>query len=108
MALPHSRPPFLQIILTPGVSTMSQKSSRQIRRSAHLLEACGYQCSPVRLGPFNLMGITPIDVILVQVRNTEDRWPPFPSEVDQMQHYTVPGNVKKIVHRWSTDHMRHR
>jgi hypothetical protein len=91
-----------QIIPPPlGVPPMNQKLARQIHRSVRLLEACGYECSPVQLGTFNVLAVSPIDLAVVQVRNPAARWPPFPREVAEMQQYTVPGNVKKIVHRWS-------
>ena len=80
---------------------MNPKLRRQIHRSIRLLESVGYRCSPVQFGAFNILAVSPVDLLLVQVRNPDDRWPPFPREVAEMQQYTVPGNVKKIVHRWS-------
>lgn len=75
------------------------KGTRNEHRSMDILEAAGYLCtrSAASLGAFDLVGIGPTDVVLVQVKSTE--WPRA-AEMESLRSVPVPANCKKLIHRW--------
>jgi hypothetical protein len=81
------------------------KGSRNERRSRALLERAGYRVtrSGGSLGVWDLIGIGPADVVLVQVKTTR---PPSPTERVALTAFPVPQGTRKLVHRWR-DRQRH-
>lgn len=75
------------------------KGSRNERRSIRLLEAMGYACTraAASLGVFDLIAISPVDILLVQVKSNQ--WPRA-EEMEQIKLFRAPPNTKKLVHRW--------
>lgn len=75
------------------------KGSRNERRSRALLEAAGYQVtrSGGSLGAFDLVGIGPSDVVLVQVKSNRQ---PGPRERHTLAAIPCPANARKLVHVW--------
>jgi Holliday junction resolvase len=75
------------------------KGTRREHRSRVLLEAAGYEC--VRAagshGPFDLVGFSRTDVVLVQVKSRD--WPGS-VEMEALQLFAVPPNARKLIHRW--------
>ncbi len=74
-----------------------QKLSRQIRRSMEVLAASGYQCSPVRLGPWHIVAVSSTDFALLYV--SED-WPVKPWVQDELRRFPAPANCKRMIHYW--------
>ncbi|NOT62791.1 MAG: hypothetical protein HOP19_21490 [Acidobacteria bacterium] len=64
-----------------------------------LLEAAGYRCmkAGASLGVFDVIGIGAADVVCVQVKS--NAWPRS-VEMDALEAFAVPPNVRKVVHRW--------
>lgn len=65
-----------------------------------LLERQGYRCTraAASLGEWDIVGVGPIDVVLVQVKCT--RWPGS-VEMATLEAFVVPAvGVRKLVHRW--------
>lgn len=64
-----------------------------------VLEAAGYQTlrSAGSHGPFDVIGISRTDILLVQVKC--NRWP-NPAELEGIREYPCPANTRKIIHRW--------
>lgn len=75
------------------------KGSRNELRTMKLLEESGYVCTKAggSLGAWDLCGIGPVDVVLVQVKS--NRWPPK-QEMETMRKFVIPPNVRKLVVRW--------
>jgi hypothetical protein len=75
------------------------KGSRNERRSIALLEASGYCCmkAGASLGVFDVIGIGPEDILLVQVKS--NRWP-LEREMAALGEFQAPANARKLVHRW--------
>lgn len=76
-----------------------RKGSRNEHRTIQLLEAAGYSCTraAASLGVFDVVGIGPTDVVLVQVKSNE--WPRA-EEMEQLRDFRCPPNTKKLIHRW--------
>jgi Holliday junction resolvase len=81
-----------------------QKGNRQEHRTMKLLETAGYQCTRAAgsLGAWDVIGIGPTDVVLVQVKSNE--WPRS-AEMETLRSFSVPPNTKRLIHRWR-DRMR--
>jgi len=64
-----------------------------------ILEAAGYHCtrSAASLGAFDIIGIGPSDMVLVQVKTRD--WPGS-VEMECLEAFPVPQNARKIIHRW--------
>lgn len=75
------------------------KGTRNEHRSRRLLEAVGYAVTraAASLGVWDLVGISPVDVVLVQVKT--GRLPP-PAERETLEEFPCPTNCKKLVHIW--------
>lgn len=75
------------------------KGTRNEHRSMRLLEAAGYRCTraAASLGVFDIIGISPTDVVLVQVKTRD--WPGS-AEMETISLFPVPPNARKLVHRW--------
>jgi Holliday junction resolvase len=76
-----------------------RKGSRKEHRSILLLESVGYACtrSSASLGCWDIIGIGPTDVVLVQV-NSRD-WPGL-IQMEAIRNFKCPPLCKKIVHRY--------
>lgn len=75
------------------------KGSRNERRSIRLLEAMGYACTraAASLGVFDLIAISPVDILLVQVKSNQ--WPRA-DEMEQIKLFRAPPNARKMIHRY--------
>jgi hypothetical protein len=75
------------------------KGTRNEHRSIAILEAAGYRCtrSAASLGDWDIVGIGPTDVVLVQVRTRD--WPGL-LERAALREFQVPPNCRKLLHRW--------
>jgi Holliday junction resolvase len=75
------------------------KGTRNEHRSITLLEAAGYRCTraAASLGVFDIIGISPTDGVLVQVKTRD--WPGT-VEMETINLFPVPPNARKLVHRW--------
>jgi hypothetical protein len=64
-----------------------------------MLEASGYSCTraAASLGVFDIIGVGPADVVLVQVKS--NRWPTS-AEIEAIAKFAAPANCRKLVHRW--------
>ena len=76
-----------------------RKGSRNERRSIMLLERVAYRCSrsTASLGEWDIIGVGPLDVVLVQVKTRD--WPGL-AEMERLRAFPAPANCRKIVHRW--------
>lgn len=76
------------------------KGSRNEGRSRDLLKAQGFEVLKAggSLGVFDLVGISPREVLLVQVKS--NAWPPS-REIKAIEAFDCPGNCRKLVHRWN-------
>jgi Holliday junction resolvase len=76
-----------------------RKGTRNEHRSKALLEAAGYAVcrAAASLGVWDLVGIGPTDVCLVQVKTRD--WPGT-VEMETLTTFPVPANTRKLVHRW--------
>jgi Holliday junction resolvase len=75
------------------------KGSRNERRSRTILESSGYRVTRAAgsLGPWDLVGVSSTDVVLVQVKTRD--WPSG-ADTEFLRNFKVPANVKKLLHRW--------
>jgi Holliday junction resolvase len=75
------------------------KGNRNEYKSIKLLESLGYSCirSAASLSPFDVVGFSPSDVILVQCKSNS--WPSA-LEMEQIKLFPAPPNSRKLVHRW--------
>lgn len=75
------------------------KGSRNERKTIRLLEAAGYRCtkSGSSLGVWDVIGIGPTDLVLVQVKSNRG---PDPTEREAMRMFSAPPNAKKLIHVW--------
>ena len=75
------------------------KGTRNEHRSMMLLELAGYNCtrSGASLGAFDVIGIGPTDIALVQVKS--NRWP-GEVEMEDLRAFPCPSNCRKLIHRW--------
>jgi Holliday junction resolvase len=75
------------------------KGARQELRSKAILEAAGYAVTKAgaSLGVFDLIGISPTDIVLVQVKS--NAWP-RKEEMENITLFRCPGNCRKLLHRW--------
>ena len=82
-----------------GGTGAKRKGSRNEHRTIRLLEAAGYRCtrSAASLGDWDVIGIGPNDIVLVQVKT--GRWPGS-LEIRTLEEVRTPPNVRKLVHRW--------
>ena len=76
-----------------------RKGNHNEHRSMAVLEAAGYRCtrSAASLGAWDIVGIGSTDVVLCQVKTR--KWPGT-VEMETMRLFSVPANVRKLVHRW--------
>jgi hypothetical protein len=76
-----------------------RKGTRNEHRSMALLEAAGYACTraAASLGVFDIVGIGPTDVVLVQCK-TRDY--PGAVEMEAIRNFPAPANCRKLIHRW--------
>jgi Holliday junction resolvase len=76
-----------------------RKGSRNEHRSIRLLELSGYICTraAASLGTFDVIGIGPTDICLVQVKT--NAWPRA-EEMEQLALFKAPPNTRKLIHRW--------
>ena len=76
-----------------------RKGSKNEHRSIKLLESAGYACTraAASLGVFDLVGIGPTDIVLVQVKTRD--WPGT-AEMEAIQLFKAPANAKKLIHRY--------
>lgn len=75
------------------------KGTRNEHRSIQLLEAEGYRCTraAASLGVFDIVGVGPHGVVLVQVKTRD--WPGT-VEMATLAAFKVPQNCTRLVHRW--------
>lgn len=75
------------------------KGNRNEHKSIRLLEALGYSCTraAASLGVFDIIGVGPADVVLVQVKS--NAWPRS-AEMEAMAKFAAPANCRKLIHRW--------
>ena len=75
------------------------KGNRNEYRSIRILESMGYRCTraAASLGTWDIIGISCVDVVLLQVKTRD--WPGS-VEMEAMQNFPTPANVRKLVHRW--------
>jgi len=75
------------------------KGTRREHASIRLLEAAGYQCTRAAgsLGAWDIIGIGPTDVVLVQVKSRD--WPGA-AEWETLGEFVCPPFTRKVVHRW--------
>ena len=77
-----------------------QKGVRYERRSMEILEAAGYMT--LRMagshGQFDVIGISRLDIVLVQVKSGTANL--TPAETEAMALFPVPPNTRKLLHRW--------
>jgi len=64
-----------------------------------LLEALGYECFRMAgsLGVFDVIGVSPSDVLLVQVKSNR---PPSSVEIEAIRNFRNPPNSRKLIHVW--------
>jgi hypothetical protein len=76
-----------------------RKGTRNEHRTMQLLEASGYLCTraAASLGVWDVIGIGPTDVVLVQVKTRD--WPGS-VEMETLRLFRCPPTCKKLVHRW--------
>lgn len=76
-----------------------RKGSVNEHRSIAILEAAGYRCTRAAgsLGTWDVIGIGPIDIVLVQVKTRD--WPGT-VEMEILREFPAPPNARKLVHRW--------
>ena len=76
-----------------------RKGTHNEHRSILLLESAGYACTraAASLGVFDIVGIGPTDVVLVQCKTRD--WPGS-VEMEAIRNFQCPPLCKKIIHRW--------
>lgn len=81
------------------IKNAKAKGSRCEHKSMELLEDMGYSVtkSGASLGAWDLVGVGPLDVVLVQVK--ANKWPGVP-EMEVLRRFQCPPNCRKLVHRW--------
>jgi hypothetical protein len=81
------------------VVNAKRKGTRNEHRSMQLLEAAGYLCTraAASLGIFDVVGIGPSDVVLVQIKTRD--WPGR-VELEAIKNFPCPPLCKKLIHRW--------
>jgi hypothetical protein len=82
-----------------GQVNAKRKGNRAEYRSMAILEAAGYRCSrsAASLGVFDVIGIGPTDVVLVQVKTRD--WPGR-AEMERLNLFPAPANCRKLLHRY--------
>ena len=77
----------------------SAKGARLERRSRALLEGRGYTVlrSAASKGPFDLCGISDVDIVLVQCKANR---PPGPAERAALAAFPCPSNCRREIHVW--------
>jgi Holliday junction resolvase len=75
------------------------KGTRNEQRSRTLLEASGYAVTRAAgsLGAWDLIGIGPTDLVLVQVKSNRA---PSPAEREGLARFPCPVNCKRLIHVW--------
>ena len=75
------------------------KGNRNEYRSIAILETAGYRCTrcAASLGVWDVVGIRPTDIILVQVKTRD--WPGS-AEMELLRLFRVPPSCRKVIHRW--------
>lgn len=75
------------------------KGRRLEHRSRRLLEAAGYAVvrAAGSLGTWDLVGLSPAGVALVQVKANR---PPSPADLEGLRDFPAPPNTVKLVHVW--------
>ncbi len=76
-----------------------RKGTRNEHRSRRLLETAGYCVTRAAgsLGAWDLVGIGPTDVVLLQVKSNRS---PSPAERETLAAFACPSNCKRLVHVW--------
>lgn len=76
------------------------KGTRAEHRTMRLLEAAGYACTraAASLGAWDVIGVSPVDVVLVQVK-AGDHWPGS-VEMERLRSFQAPPCARKLIHRW--------
>jgi len=76
-----------------------RKGTRNEHRSKAILEASGYAVTRAAgsLGAWDLIGIGPTDLVLVQVKSNR---PPSPAEREALALFPCPANCKRLAHVW--------
>lgn len=76
-----------------------RKGNRLEHKSRRLLEAAGYRVTRAAgsLGTFDLVGISSVDILLVQVKGRD--WASA-LEMESIREFPAPPNCRKLVHRW--------
>lgn len=71
--------------------------TRNEHRCRRLLETAGYAVTRAAgsLGAWDLVGIGPADVVVVQVKSNR---PPAPAERETPAGFSCPSNCKRLVH----------
>ena len=77
-----------------------RKGRRNEHRTQHLLERLGYHTvrSAGSLGPFDVVGISATEVVLIQVKT--NGWPGT-HEMETMREFPCPTGTRKVIHRWN-------
>ncbi len=77
----------------------AHKGRRLEHRSRRLLEAQGYNVirSAGSKGAFDLVGLSPIDVVLVQCKANRA---PSPAEREAMRSVPAPPGTRRLIHVW--------
>jgi Holliday junction resolvase len=75
------------------------KGARNEHRSIELLETAGYSYTraAASLGIFDVIGVGPRDIVLVQVKSNE--WPRSVG-MEAIRNFPAPANCRKLIHRW--------
>jgi Holliday junction resolvase-like predicted endonuclease len=75
------------------------KGTRAEYKSRRLLEAAGYVVvrAAASKGPFDLVAVSTVDVLLVQVKSNR---PPGPAERAALAACPCPPSGKRLVHVW--------
>ena len=76
-----------------------RKGTRNEHKSRRLLETAGYAVTRAAgsLGAWDLVGIGPTDVVLLQVKSNRA---PAPAEREALALFPCPPNCKRLVHVW--------
>lgn len=76
-----------------------RKGTGNEHRSRIILEAAGYAVTRAAgsLGAWDLIGIGPTDVVLVQVKSNRA---PSPAEREALGLFLCPTNARKLCHVW--------
>lgn len=76
-----------------------RKGTRNEHKTIKLLSAAGYECirSAASLGPFDVIGISANDFVLVQVKSNRNA---SAVEIETIRSLAVPSNCRKLIHIW--------